>query len=63
MLGIAIVLTPTALIGVCGNTAMYCHMAMRPALVINGCGILFTGVISMVCNFAESRRIKADKEL
>lgn len=63
LLGVVIVLTPTVLIGVCGNPAMYCHMAMRPALVINGCAIIVTGVIGVVFCLAEVEREKVEKEL
>jgi hypothetical protein len=36
VLGIAAILVPTVLIGVCGNPDMMCNMLMRPTLVFAG---------------------------
>jgi hypothetical protein len=36
VLGLAVLLVPTSLIGVCSSPDMLCHMVMRPALILGG---------------------------
>lgn len=48
LLGIGIILLPTALIGVCGNPDMVCNSVMRPSLILMGTLVSALGLFSVV---------------
>jgi hypothetical protein len=43
VLGVFVVLLPTALVGVCANPEMICNAVMKPTLILSGSGV---GVLS-----------------
>lgn len=48
LLGIATILLPTELIGVCSNPDMICHSTMRPLLIFTGALTLVAGAVGIV---------------
>lgn len=51
ILGIFVILLPTALIGVCANPDMICNSVMRPTLILLGSLILALSVFGLVTSF------------
>lgn len=47
VLGVLIILLPTALIGVCANPEMICNMIMKPALILGGSVVTGLSLISL----------------
>ncbi len=47
-LGLAAILLPTSLIGVCASEEMICNMLMKPTLVFAGLLTMATGLVSLV---------------
>jgi hypothetical protein len=48
ILGAAVILLPTSLIGVCGNPNMVCNSLMKPALILTGSVTIALGVVAVV---------------
>ncbi len=51
VLGIATILLPTALIGVCGSPEMICNSTMRPLLILMGSLVIAISVVAVALSF------------
>ena len=51
VLGIAAVLLPTVLVGVCANPEMLCNSVMRPTLILLGSAVAVTSLVMLVSSF------------
>ena len=56
ILGILIILFPTALIGVCANPDMLCVVLMKPILLLIGTAAGVLGIVATGWNFTSNRR-------
>jgi hypothetical protein len=59
ILGAAVILLPTSLIGVCGNPAMICHSLMKPALTLTGSVTIALGIVAVVFSMIGVRSVSA----
>jgi len=57
VLGILIILLPTALIGVCGNPEMICNMFMKPALILGGSIVSGLSLISLFQSISKKESV------
>lgn len=57
VLGILVILLPTALIGVCGNPEMICNMVMKPALILGGSIISGLSLISLYQSISKKETV------
>jgi hypothetical protein len=48
VLGLAVILLPTTLIGVCANPDMLCNMVMRPSLIFAGALIVAASLVALL---------------
>lgn len=46
--GLAVILIPSVLIGVCADKMMICHSATRPFLIIAGAVMIITGILGAI---------------
>jgi hypothetical protein len=51
ILGSAILLIPTVLIGVCATPGMLCNSVMLPSLVFFGSLVILTGIVGLIASF------------
>lgn len=57
VLGIATILLPTELIGVCGNPDMICNHTMRPLLILTGALTLVAGGVGIVLASTQKEKV------
>ncbi len=55
ILGAAVILLPTSLIGVCGNPDMICNSLMKPALTLTGSATIALGAVAVVLSVVRGR--------
>ena len=55
ILGIAVILLPTSLIGVCGNPDMICNAVMKPTLTLTGSLTAALGALAVVMSIVRER--------
>jgi hypothetical protein len=55
ILGAAVILLPTSLIGVCGNPDMICNSLMKPALTLTGSVTVALGALAVVLSVVRGR--------
>ena len=48
VLGILVILLPTALIGVCASADMLCNSVMKPTLILSGILIVAISIVSLI---------------
>jgi hypothetical protein len=48
LLGIFVILLPTALIGVCASADMLCNSVMKPTLILSGILIIAISIVSLI---------------
>ena len=48
LLGIFVILLPTALIGVCASADMLCNSVMKPTLILSGTLIVAISIVSLI---------------
>ncbi len=57
VLGIATILIPTELIGVCSMPDMICHSTMRPLLIFTGALTLVAGAVGIVLASTQKEKV------
>jgi hypothetical protein len=62
ILGVFVILLPTALIGVCGNPDMICNSIMKPTLILTGSLVVALSLFGVVKSFQPDRSLKFQEE-
>jgi hypothetical protein len=62
ILGIFVILLPTALIGVCGNPDMICNSIMKPTLILTGSLVVALSLFGVVKSFQAEESLKFQEE-
>jgi hypothetical protein len=62
ILGVFVILLPTALIGVCGNPDMICNSIMKPTLILTGSLVVSLSLFGVVKSFQPDRSLKFQEE-
>ena len=56
LLGVFVILFPTALIGVCASADMLCNSVMKPTLILSGILIIAISVVTLVMSERQSEQ-------
>jgi hypothetical protein len=62
ILGVFVILLPTALIGVCGNPDMICNSIMKPTLILTGSLVVALSLFGVVKSFQPEESLKFQEE-
>jgi hypothetical protein len=62
ILGVFVILLPTALIGVCGNPDMICNSIMKPTLILTGSLVVALSLFGVAKSFQPDRSLMFQEE-
>jgi hypothetical protein len=63
VLGSAIILLPTLLIGVCGNPEMICNSFMKPFLILTGSVVIGLSALGVIRTFVQKEEQLGSREI